>query len=131
MSRVIFSDRQIELAQRFKAAGISWEPRVGHYVYDAGHAVEPTSPFQDHVYFLLNYDCFMRKVGGLERFKQIMTWLPTWGDARELLEQLGMPSSEVQAELLLRNAIVNGDELTVLYELVAQRLGCSTAAEVS
>ena len=117
-----FSSRQIELAVKFKELGLAWEPTVGHYVYDATGAVKPTSPFQDRVYFLLNYDCFMERVGGVERFKTIMTWLPTWSDAREILRSLGVSDKEVQDELVRSQALEDGSELLQLYELIAQHL---------
>ena len=69
-----FGSRQIELAIDLKAMGLPWKPTVGDRVYDATGAVKPTSPFQDRVYFLLNYDCFMERVGGFERFETILTW---------------------------------------------------------
>jgi hypothetical protein len=117
-----FSSRQIELAVELKALGLTWEPSVGNYVYDATGAVKPTSPFQEHVYFLLNYDCFMERVGGVERFKAIMTWLPTWTDARGILRSLGVSDKEVQEQLVYSGALVDGTELLKLYELIAWRL---------
>jgi len=87
-SELQFSRQQIELAITFKQLGLVWEPVVGNYVYDLSDALKPSSPFQDGVYFLLNYDCFMQRVGGLDRFKELMTWLPTWNDAREILQSL-------------------------------------------
>ena len=120
---MMFPRHPIRLASEFKATGLSWEPAVGNYVYDATGAVQPTSPFQDRVYFLLNYDCFMRKVGGVDRFKEIMTWLPTWNDARRILQLLGVSHEEVADELIRTNAIANDMELLVLYEDVDDGLG--------
>ena len=117
-----FSSQQIALAIQFKERGLAWEPTVGNYVYDATAAVKPTSPFQEHVYFLLNYECFMDRVGGVERFKTIMTWLPTWSDAREILRSLGVSDKEVQDELVRSRALEDGSELLQLYELIAQHL---------
>ncbi len=117
-----FSSQQIALAIQFKERGLAWEPTVGNYVYDATAAVKPTSPFQEHVYFLLNYDCFMDRVGGVERFKTIMTWLPTWSDAREILRSLVVSDKEVQDELVCSRALEDGSELLQLYELIAQHL---------
>ena len=117
-----FSSRQIALAIQFKEMGLAWEPTVGNYVYDATAAVKPTSPFQEHVYFLLNYDCFMDRVGGVERFKTIMTRLPTWSDAREILWSLGVSDKELQDELVRSRALEDGSELLQLYELIAQHL---------
>lgn len=117
-----FRSRHIELAIKFKALGLAWEPSVGNYVYDATGAVKPTSPFQQHVYFLLNYDCFMDRVGGVERFKTIMTWLPTWSDAREVLRSLDVSDKQVQDELVRSGALKDGSELLQLYELIDQQL---------
>ena len=117
-----FSSQHCALAIQFKEMGLEWEPTVGNYVYDATAAVKPSSPFQEHVYFLLNYDCFMDRVGGVERFKTIMTWLPTWSDAREILRSLGVSNKEVQDELVRSRALEDGSELLKLYELIAQHL---------
>lgn len=117
-----FSPELLALAAEFKQLGLPWEPSVGNYVYDATGAVPQSSPFQDRVYFLLNYDCFMRKVGGLARFKQIMAWLPTWSNARTILKGFGVSNVEIAEELLRTKAIDNDTELLVLYRLIAQQL---------
>lgn len=119
---MFFSSTHLELAGRFKQLGLPWEPSVGNYVYDAGGAVKATSPFQHGVYFLLNYDCFMQKVGGVDRFKEIMTWLPTWDDARQILRLLQVPDPSIQRELVDTTAFERGVELQVLYELIALEL---------
>ena len=119
---MFFSPKHLELARRFKQLGLPWEPSVGNYVYDATGAVKPTSPFQKRVYFLLNYDCFMQKVGGVDRFKEIMTWLPTWDDARQILRLLQVPDAAIQHELVATEAFERGIELQVLYELIATEL---------
>ena len=80
------------------------------------------SPFQDRVYFLLNYDCFTRKIGGVDRFKSLMTWLPTWDDARQILRSLSVPDAEIQHELAAAEAFERRAELQVLYELIAREL---------
>ena len=64
----------------------------------------------------------MDRVGGVERFKTIMTWLPTWSDAREILRSLGVSNKEVQDELVRSRALEDGSELLKLYELIAQHL---------
>lgn len=124
---MLLSPKHLELAGRFKQLGLPWEPSVGNYVYDATGAVKPTSPFQNGVYFLLNYDCFMQKVGGVDRFKQIMTWLPTWDDARQMLRMLQVPDASIQHELVATDAFDRGIELQVLYELIAKELDTTMA----
>ena len=126
---MLFSSKHLQLADRFKQLGLRWEPEVGNYVNDATGAVKPTSPFQDGVYLLLNYDCFMRKVGGVDRFKEIMTWLPTWDDARRILKSLGVCHEEVAAELLRTDAVASDTELLVLYEMIADRLRKRSAGD--
>jgi hypothetical protein len=61
-------------------------------------------------------------VGGVDRFKQIMLWLPTWQDARELLRSLGVSDSVVAAALQRQHAIENQRELLSLLEMIAARL---------
>jgi hypothetical protein len=117
-----FTPQQIELAVEMKKMGLPWEPAVGDYVYDEAGHMKTTSPFQDRVYFLLNYDCFMDRVGGVERFKAIMTWLPTWWNAREILQSLRVPDKEVQERLVRSQALEQRSELLQLYVLIAQSL---------
>ena len=117
-----FSEPEIELALRLKDRNVPWEPAVGHYVYDAGGIVDRPSPFQAHVYFVLNYDYFMGLVGGLERFRREMTWLPTWEDARDLLGRLRISDADVQAALSQTKAIEQRCERLALYRLICERL---------
>ncbi len=64
----------------------------------------------------------MRQVGGVERFKDIMSWLPTWHNARQVLQTLGVKNVDVASKLQTRNSIENERELLDLYELIAERL---------
>ena len=111
-----FTEDQITIAKRLKKLGIPWQPQVGHYVYDANRICPKSSPFQQGVYFLLDFACFMQHVGGVARFRDNMVWLPTWHEAREILHQLGVPAAEVAS--LTTEAILQGDELTCLYRLI-------------
>ena len=122
-----FSDEEIELACQLREAGLAWEPRAGHYVYDETGFCKQASPFQEKVYFILNYDYFMKAVGGIERFKQIMLWLPTWDDARRQLEFLGVPDARVVDRLEHTRAIEQGNERFILYQLMKSALAEQTA----
>lgn len=117
-----FPPEVIERAREFPKMGLLWEPKAGHYVYDETGFCRKSSPFQDRVYFILNYDYFMDQVGGVERFKAIMTWLPTWHDCREILRQYGVSDKEVAETLRDRGAIENASELSVLYDVIAALL---------
>ena len=113
-----FSDEEIRLARRLRDAGLEWEPQAGHYVYDETGFCKQTSPFQEKVYFILNYDYFMKAVGGVERFKEIMLWLPTWDDARKQLELLEVPNPDIAHHLEQSQALENGKERLTLYLLI-------------
>jgi hypothetical protein len=117
-----FTAEEIEMARHLRQLGLPWEPRAGHYVYDETGFCQKGSPFQDLVYFILNYDYFISQVGGVDRFKQIMLWLPTWHDAREVLCSLGVRDTEVAAALQKQHAIENQRELLSLFEMIAARL---------
>ncbi len=117
-----FSECEIEMARRFSELGLVWEPKAGHYVLDPTGFCRQTSPFQDRVYFILNYPYFMDRVGGVERFKQIMIWLPTYEDARRILRNLGVSDVEVADELFRRRAIQRGSERESLYEMILDEL---------
>ena len=120
-----FTEEQIRIASRIKKLELPWTPQVGQYVYDANQICPKGSPFQERVYFLLDFDCFMQHVGGIERFRSNMVWLPTWHEAREILHQLGIPEAEV-AELSAR-AMLSGEELTCLYRLILEALPCGVS----
>lgn len=123
-----FSETEIDLARQLQRDGFTWEPKAGNYVYDETGFCQQPSPFQDRVYFILNYPYFMRAVGGVDRFKEIMTWLPTWDDAREILRSLDVSDQLILEHLSNENAIQNGTERLVLYKLIAAKFSETNVA---
>lgn len=123
-----FSDEEIRLAQELRDRGLPWEPKAGHYVYDETGFCKQPSPFQNKVYFVLNYNYFMKAVGGVDRFKEIMIWLPTWDDAREILRNSGISDMQLSQYLHDQHAIERGKERIALYELIASFLNTPIAA---
>jgi hypothetical protein len=121
-SKVRFSDEDIAAARRLRELGLAWQPRVGHYVYDETSFCKKSSPFQPGVYFILNYDYFMGQVGGVDRFREIMLWLPTWHDAREILRTYAVSDEAVADELRRRQAIERQRELIEMYAMIADKL---------
>ena len=117
-----FTSEEIKLAAAMKARGLRWEPHVGHYVYDMTGLVKKSSPFQDGVYFVLNYDYFMGLIGGVDRFKQVMIWLPTWEDARSIIRSLGVSDSELTERLVRESAFENGGERLASYRMMVSLL---------
>ena len=117
-----FSQRHIDLAREFQSLRLPWTPAVGHYVYDVYGKLAQISPVQDRVFLIHDCEDFIQRVGGIGPLKQLMVWLPTWNDAREILRWLGLEDADVELELVRRAAIAEGTELLALYELIAQRL---------
>ena len=115
-----FTAEQIDLACRMKDGGLAWEPRVGHYIFDRERLCRRDSPFQSRVYFILDYACFIRHVGGSDVFRRGMVWLPTWNDLRSLLNARGVENREVAA--IVATGICEGNELTRLYVRTLQTL---------
>lgn len=117
-----FSDEEIQLAKNLRQHGLAWVPKAGHYIYDQTGFCKQPSPFQEKVYFILNYDYFMKAVGGVERFKEIMIWLPTWYDARQLLRSCDVSDQNILDQLCNQRAIEQGKERVALYEIIASVL---------
>ena len=117
-----FTEAEIELAREFRQLGLEWTPKAGNYVYDETGFCEKPSPFQHRVYFILNYPFFVRMVGGVEKCKQMMTWLPTWEDARTILRELRVPDSEIASAIA--TSLESDQERLVLYQLIADCLAC-------
>lgn len=117
-----FTDEQIRQALRLKQLGLPWKPQAGHFLLDPTGFCQQPSPFQPGVFFILNYDYFMKKVGGVEKFKEIMVWLPSWSDARELLRQFDVEDTFVAQTLAERKSIEHGNELTTLLDLLTDVL---------
>jgi hypothetical protein len=92
-------------------------------VWDENGLIEKPSPFQEGVYFILDLKHFLRRAGTIEAMKDALVWLPTWHDARDILRALGVADDAVAGRLAAKAAIESGDELPVLYDLIAEQLG--------
>ncbi|MEM7312661.1 MAG: hypothetical protein AAF497_05865 [Planctomycetota bacterium] len=117
-----FTKEEITQALRLRELGIPWSVKAGLYVYDHDAKIRPGSPFQDHVYFLLDVACFDDYFTSREQLQSSVTWLPTWRDAREKLEELKVESKRVAYHLAARNSLIKGTELLDLYELLEMAL---------
>ena len=115
---VHFSETEIEAAKRLRRRGLSGKPIAGHYLYDESGICKQPSPFQEKVNFVLNHPYFMGAVGGVERFEEIMLWLATWDDLREVRRDYGASDVDVTSFLNERRAIESGQERLTLCELV-------------
>ena len=121
-----FTTALIDRAKTLRSLGLTWDPKPGHYVWDENGLIEKPSPFQECVCFILDLKHFLRRAGTLETLKESLVWLPTWHEVRDILETLGVSDADVASRLISERAIESRDELIVLYDLIAERLGgCS------
>jgi hypothetical protein len=119
----------IQMAIAFKSGGVPWDPTAGHYVLDRESIVQRESPFQQGVYFVLNLPHFFKLAGGRDSFEEKMVWLPTWEQAREILRESGLSDQSLQSILHESDAIAEANELTKLYELIAERFPLSDSTD--
>ena len=117
-----FSQSEIEVAKKFHALNLQWNPREGDYVFDIKGVIEKSSPFQPGVYFILDIKHFLRRAGSLEGIKASMCWLPLWEDCRMILKNLGIPWNQVENRLLENSAFQNDRERLTLYEMILEQL---------
>lgn len=117
-----FTEREIELAVELKNQGLAWEPQPGNYIFDMTHALVPGSPFQDQVYFILDLDCFLRVVGGLEPFKRLMVWVPIWEECRDIMQSFAISDELLEAEIYGSRAIEAQAELVRVYRVIGEQL---------
>jgi hypothetical protein len=117
-----FSPAKIVLALELKRQGLPWEPQPGHFVWDETGLIEQTSPFHDRVYFILDLKHFLRRTSTIENLQKMFYWLPTWQDAREVLHNFGVNSSEIADRLLKEKAVEKETERLVLYRMIHESL---------
>lgn len=109
-----FSTKQIDLACQLKDAGLSWTPGVGQYAYDRDGQIRPGSPFQDRVYFFLDFPCFIDYFGGLQSLHDSMVWLPTFEQATQSIRE---KQGEVDA-IVVGRSLSAGKELDEAYRVL-------------
>lgn len=125
---VSFSPAELQLAQELKTLGLAWTPGCGQYVLDLCHLIECDSPFEGRVFYILELKHFLRRAQSMEHLRECLCWLPTWEQARRLLEELGVGPEQVVQHLTDTQALANGSERLELYRMIAQVLpaGSST-----
>lgn len=72
-----------------KAAGLVWDPQVGCFVWDPEQTIPAPSPFGNRIYFVLNLNRFLQFYQNIEELRAKLVWLPTWHQARLLLQRMG------------------------------------------
>ena len=117
-----FTEQEVAKARHLKKRGLSWEPSVGHYVWDEAGIINCESPFHDSVFYILDLKHFLRRAGTVENLKRDLCWLPSWFDSREILRGLGVPADLVVARLQESRALERNLERLCLYQLIEESL---------
>jgi len=92
---VRFTESEIDNAMRLRAAGLTWGPEPGHYVFDINGIVRAGSPFQAGIFLLNSTNTFEAMVGGQDEVFENFAWLPTWEDCRAWLKEKEVSNERV------------------------------------
>ena len=84
-----FSDELCRKAAALKEAGLVWEPQVGCFVWDPEATIPAPSPFGGRIYFVLNLHRCLQFYQSMDELRERLVWLPTWHQARQLLQRMG------------------------------------------
>ncbi len=117
-----FESDHCELAAALKAAGLPWRPHVGCFVWDPDRHIPAPYPFPNRIYFILNLGRFRELLGDDVSIKEKLVWLPTWHQARELLNRMGVDPEEVRASVNVPDVWRPGRDLLALYALLKDRM---------
>ena len=74
-----FKESEIDNAMRLRAAGLTWGPQPGHYVFDINGVVRAGSPFQAGIFLINSANTFEAMAGGQDEMFENFVWLPTLG----------------------------------------------------
>ncbi len=121
-----FKESEIDSAMRLRAAGLSWGPQPGQYVFDINGMVRAGSPFQAGVFLINSTNTFESMAGGQEEMFENFAWLPTWDDCRSWLREKGVADERVLQAWQEGNAAGLSDR-EALYNLISGILEGSAA----
>jgi len=115
-------DRLLDLALELKTAGLPWEPGVGCFVWDRQGRIASPSPFPKRIYFILSMKRFLSIFDDVAEMKRCLVWLPTWYQARQILQRLQPPGIARFSERPASQPSSPDAELMGLYRSIRQRL---------
>jgi hypothetical protein len=117
-----FDMRHCRLAAELRTAGLSWTPHVGCFVWDRDGHIPVPSPFPERIYFILNLGRFLDIFDSLDAMRETLIWLPTWHQARLVLDRLGGTPEEIRGVLRGNGKMVPGEDVLGLYECILRML---------
>ena len=122
-----FTKAEITKARQLKQLGLDWAPGTGSYVWDEAGIINCESPFHDLVYYILDIKHFLRRADSIEQLQRDLCWLPTWFDARQILDGFEVSADEILARLQADNAFAEQNERLCLYQMIEEVLSRKTA----
>jgi hypothetical protein len=122
LAPVPFEQRHLNLAKAMKDHGLTWQPHVGCFVWDAQGIIDAVSPFPLHIYYILSLPRFIQIFGSAAEVAAGLVWLPTWHQARLLAVKLKIDHKEIASIWRTGEPIEPGDELISLYRLIMAAL---------
>lgn len=122
VTSIPFKRGHCELALIMKDSGLKWHPNMGHYLWDPERKIFKNSPYPNRIYYILNIDHFISIFSGIESIKRLFVWLPDYYQARLICEDLGIDRNDVFENLMASNVKSTRDELSVLYNLIINKL---------
>lgn len=122
LAPIPFDPRLLELAFKMKKAGLDWDPHVGCFVWDRENVIEVGSPFPENIYFILNLGHFLRIFETIEKLKEKLVFVPTWNQARQILEKIGGKQEELLGVLNQSKNIPIGEEMISLYKVILRKI---------
>jgi hypothetical protein len=123
---VRFTETEIDFAMRLRAAGFTWGPEPGQYVFDINGLVRAGSPFQAGVFLINSTNTFESTAGGQEEMFENFVWLPTWEECRSWLKERGVDDETVMKSW--KEGIAAGvSDRQAMYQLILRVLERSAA----
>jgi len=123
---VRFTESEIDSAMRLRAAGFTWGPEPGQYVFDINGMVRAGSPFQAGVFLINSTNTFESMAGGQEEMFENFVWLPTWEECRAWLRERGIDEERV-LEAWKEGRAAGLTDRQALYNLILRLLEGSAA----
>lgn len=121
-----FTESEIDSAMRLRAAGFTWGPEPGQYVFDINGMVRAGSPFQAGVFLINSTNTFESMAGGQEEMFENFVWLPTWEECRAWLRERGIDEERV-LEAWKEGRAAGLTDRQALYNLILRLLEGSAA----
>lgn len=122
LAPIPFERRHCQMAARLKEAGLPWKPHVGCFVWDRDEQIKVPSPFPERIYFILNLVRFLEIFDTVENITEKLIWVPTWHQARQLCDKMGVKKRDIIDILCNENHVSADHDVLLLYRILLNNL---------